>query len=375
MDTVDSSWIDEGHISYCQEDGKHYIFRSIDSENPNRVLTGADRWTQLDIPVEIQPDQSIIAKQSITDLTDDLAKELNTGALVYIMDSDIDSFYYNVYDKNKDIQQLDYLEDSTGWFRPLLKNYITDDGLNNTLESYATKDSLHEYAFGTKLDLLNRFVTDDGLNITLESYATKDSLREYTTESYLIGTLSSYVKSNTLESYATKDSLKDYVTESYLIGTLSPYATKTSLEDYVKHDEVPVINDVVLKDDLKDYVKQDDLTSINNQITTISEATGSIQSNLNNYKSEVDSTYTKKTELNNYVKYSEFQNNSSSTINRIIKVESDIEDINKQKDNWLLQAELDEYKDFVEETYAKPSDISSKLNTYAPNAKHENRWV
>ena len=150
---------------------------------------------------------------------------------------------------------------------------------------------------------------------------------------------------------------------------------------------------------LEDYAKKEDLVDIENQIKTINSATGAISTDLDDYKKEVDSIYTKKDELNNYVKYSEFQNNSSSTINRVIKVETDIENINKDIENIKNSDLLDKYKeeveatystkeelndhikDFesykeeVEKTYVKPEDISVKLNNYSPNVKHENRWV
>ena len=162
---------------------------------------------------------------------------------------------------------------------------------------------------------------------------------------------------------------------------------------------MPIIENVVLKDDLNDYAKLEELDPLKDQISTISAATGAFKAELNAYKEEVAETYATKTNLNDYVKWEVFQNNSATTTNRIIDVENDIKGVkenieNIQNDNSLnaykeevaetyaTKDELEnhtnnfeEYKKLVDETYAKPEDISSKLNTYAPSVEHENRWI
>ena len=310
METVDSSWIDEGHISYCYETGKHYRFNSN-----NGTSTGGDRWTALSLNLsEVKLPEYITYKDNITDLTDALADELPTGAFVYVVSEK--QYYYNSKVHTDSIQNHDYIENGTGWFRPLN-------------EELASKEEVEE------------------------------------------------VKNS--------------------IPTVDHLASKEELSEYVKKEDLPSIefDDSILED----YAKKEDLVDIENQIKTINSATGAISTDLDDYKKEVDSIYTKKDELNNYVKYSEFQNNSSSTINRVIKVETDIENINKDIENIKNSDLLDKYKeeveatystkkelndhisDFesykeeVEKTYVKPEDISAKLNNYSPNVKHENRWV
>ena len=44
MIAVNSDWMDEGHISYCKETKKHYIFRS---KNEQGELFGENRWREL----------------------------------------------------------------------------------------------------------------------------------------------------------------------------------------------------------------------------------------------------------------------------------------------------------------------------------------
>lgn len=310
METVDSSWIDEGHISYCYETGKHYRFNSN-----NGTLSGGDRWTELSLNLsEVELPEYITYKDNITDLTDALADELPTGALVYVIADK--QYYYNSKVHTNAIQNHDYIENGTGWFRPLNDESISREEIEEIKNSIPTIDHL---------------------------------------------------------------------------------ASKEELSEYVKKGDLPSIefDDSILED----YAKKEDLVDIENQIKTINSATGAISTDLDDYKKEVDSIYTKKDELNNYVTYSEFQNNSSATINRVIKVETDIENINKDIENIKNSDLLDKYKEEVEETYStkkelndhisdfesykeevektyvKPEDISAKLNNYSPNVKHENRWI
>ena len=336
MYTVQSSWMDEGHISYCQETGKHYIFRS-----ENNTLTGADRWTQLDVPITIQPDQSIISVSKLSDLIDELAKSLKTGSMVYVIEDN--AFFYNVYDQSKDIQTVDYLEGYSGWFKPLLESF--------DLTAYTTKEYIEEQGF-----------LKEHQNIS--HLATKESLDSYTTKEYI----------------EEQGFLKEHQDISHL-------ATIDSLNEYAKLSDIPAMSDdVVKKDDLNDYAKQNDIDALGSQMATISAATGSIQSNLDGYKEEVDVVYAKKNELTDYVKYSEFQNNTSTTIKRIVDVEQDINGLKDQMgiidDTYVQKTEFDTYKEEieaykeeVEATYAKPSDIASQLNTYAPSKDNANRWI
>ena len=55
MEVVPSAWIDEGHISYCEQDGQLYIFNTTGYTEAGELManknskTGLDRWTKLPI--------------------------------------------------------------------------------------------------------------------------------------------------------------------------------------------------------------------------------------------------------------------------------------------------------------------------------------
>lgn len=136
MVNVESSHIDEGHISYCESEEKHYIFRTGDPENP---FTGADRWVELSRDVESgviermkELTPTIHTVYTLEDLTDDLAKDLSFGSLVYV--KSVDTYYYNAYDKTKQVQDVAYIEctdpidhNGTGWFRLLVNQDFSDE--------------------------------------------------------------------------------------------------------------------------------------------------------------------------------------------------------------------------------------------------------
>ena len=475
MINVPTSWIDEGHISYCVERNKHYIFNSA-----NGTLEGDARWTRLDIPVNIQADRSITSVPSIDKLTDSLAESLSTGDLVYVI-NDM-TFYYNTYDSTKEVQSIDYREDNTGWFWPLFEGYATEEWVKNCKyltkhqdishlaqkenvysigsanEKFATRESLSDYAkIGSVYTIseVNNLFTDTEKKIpSLDGYATEKYVNEqgFLTKhqdiSHLAQKENVYSIGSTNEKFATIESLSDYAkienvytisevnnlfadtekkipsldgyaTEEYVneqgfltehqdishlalkdeIPSLDGYATIEELSEYVKAEDVPIIENVVLKDDLINYAKLEELDPLKDQISTISAATGAFKAELNTYKEEVAETYATKTNLNDYVKWDVFQNNSATTTNRIIDVENDIKGVkvnieNIQNDNSLNEYKeevaetyatkdelenhinnFEEYKKLVDETYAKPEDISSKLNTYAPSVEHENRWI
>ena len=98
MTAVNSDWIDEGHISYCKENGKHYIFKSVGGNGVK--LEGLDRWTLL-VPdslsdVDSYIDANVIYKvDNVSSLTDNLSSLLSCGRIVYVKDTQ--QLYYNTY--------------------------------------------------------------------------------------------------------------------------------------------------------------------------------------------------------------------------------------------------------------------------------------
>lgn len=307
METVDSSWIDEGHISYCYETGKHYRFNSN-----NGALSGGDRWTELSLNLsEVELPEYITYKDTITDLTDTLADELPTGALVYIISEK--QYYYNSKVHTNAIQSHDYIENGTGWFRSLNDELISREEIEEiknsipTIDHLASKEELSEYV---KKEDLPSIEFDDSI---LEDYAKKEDLVEIENQiktinsaTGAIGTDLDNYKKEVIETYPTKD----YVKDNYVSG-------RTFLET----------NNIVTQ-------------SIHQLEKNIEEIRKDVdETGLEDFKEVVKDTYATKSELNDHI------------------------------------SDFESYKEEVEKTYVKPEDISAKLNNYSPNVKHENRWV
>jgi hypothetical protein len=160
MKSVNSAWMDEGHISYCKGDGKHYVFNSNDG-----TLSGEDRWTELKLVINDKVNEDIInfinsnstyIVEGIEDLTHTLAGELPLGRIVYVKKSH--SLYYNTYDNTipaGEHQTSVCLEDSTNWFYPLsvdLSGYVTETELEKRLENLGGGSvDLSEYVTRTEL--------------------------------------------------------------------------------------------------------------------------------------------------------------------------------------------------------------------------------
>ena len=285
MYLVDSSWMDEGHISYCKQDGKHYIFHSISSTG--ETLTGADRWSEL-IPGTLS---TITVVNNLQGLTDSLAGQLNLGSIVYVENGD--KYYYNAYDKTKGaaVQTLERLQD-TGWFRPLLQDlsgYVTTTSLNSRLAEYTKTEDLEE-VIEELLPTIEGGVSQEDLESTLADYATKQELtavsNQTTTNTNAIAEVSDRVEE--LEGSA--------VTVESIATMLTPYATVRMVQDadagiisrIQNLEEITGIADTSL-DEYKEevaatYATKDELSNIGEQISEVSNT-------LDEYKEEVAATY------------------------------------------------------------------------------------
>ena len=164
MKSVNSAWMDEGHISYCKQDGKHYIFRS---QTASGTLTGEARWTELksvinnDIISFINSNSTYVVNK-IDNLTHTLAGELPLGRIVYVKENH--SLYYNTYDNTipaGEHQTSVCLEDSTNWFYPLhidLSNYVTSSDLQEALSDYVKTEDLPTIEGGVTQEDLEDYV-------------------------------------------------------------------------------------------------------------------------------------------------------------------------------------------------------------------------
>ena len=300
MIAVDSAWMDEGHISYCKEKGKHYVFRSN-----NGALTGAARWSEWKLDssdVETYIDSHIVIPVNTkNDLTNDLAAQLSVGRPVYVKEDH--SLYYNIYDNSIPDgypQTGKYLEGETGWFYPLrldMSQYVTNGSLTSTLTDYVKAEDLPTIEGGVTQEDLDDYVLKTEYEVTKNrSITNTNAIGE-------VGDRVDALESSTV----SKTELADEKA-----GFDEKYATKSFALDIQAGIEQKLDEDFVMQNEFNAYKAE-----IEEYKTTV--ATGD----------ELDTHIT----------------------------------------------EFNEYKEFVDETYAKPSQISSLLNKYGPNAEFTERWI
>lgn len=111
MNEVSSEWIDEGHISYCNETNKHYIFKSNDNGDK---LEGSSRWFEIDLydiskSLKNATSFNFMSVESVDDLTTELSSKLTLGAIIYVKEND--TYYSNYYNS----------VDNVGVFKELFK--------------------------------------------------------------------------------------------------------------------------------------------------------------------------------------------------------------------------------------------------------------
>lgn len=225
MENVNSSHMDEGHISYNEEDRKHYVFHSTDSNgNP---LTEIDRWIPLsailaDEIKDITLTQDIWVVDSISDLTDELATKVGIGKLVYI--KDVAQLYVNIYDDSASTQTHDYLTGKTGWFRPICD-----------LPSYMN-EKLVEYGYVAKIQ------NDEGVEyVSLSNeFVKRDEISDFVKRDEISGLSNGYVSK-----YYWGFDDSDFVTDD---GDSNNENLKYYLENnYAKKDTVNTLDEKIIQ--------------------------------------------------------------------------------------------------------------------------------
>ena len=318
MIVVSSDWMDEGHISYCKETKKHYIFRS---KNEQGELFGENRWRKLlmsdleelsyNIPV-------YDTKDEIKNICPDFLGEDNgipSGTIIYCREDH--NLYYNIADDSKGQGDQDVIhhEYGFGWFRPLtLQDTYSKSEIDNIISGVnEEKPDGDPFIRVSELDELlpsiEGGISKDQLDEVLQDYATKEELANTSTaNSDAIGSVS--IRVDELEKNSvTPDSLEQILSDKN-------YATKGFVADSC--------------DGVKEQIEKTHATK---------ESVQTIQDGLDAYKEEVENTYATKESVQ------------------------------------TIQDGLDAYKEEVENTYAKPEDISGLLNTYTPSKDNENKWI
>ena len=353
MGAVSSSWIDEGHISYCVETKKHYIFSTANGE------TGMARWYEIPFVVDNKK-RDVLCVSNLSSLN---TLTHNKGTLVYVESEG--TYYFDNGSKFIKLINIDIDSKLNDYYnKEKIGYWSTDTSLISHIDSiYARKtntvttDVLKGYASQNELESIKVNVDQC---VTIGSF--EDSIAEININISDLG--------NKIDGNPNK-----YISQEILEETLNNYITTESLDnklvDYVTREELENNNSGSGSDNSGSGVLGD-IIEINNKISTLTAATGAVKQSLDNYKIDVDKNYVKKELLeSDYVKGSTFQNNAAITTNRL----NELEDLIYEKGGVALKSDLEDYKEFVENTYAKPEDISSKLNNYAPAEENRNKWI
>lgn len=285
MNAVNSAWMDEGHISYCKGDGKHYIFRS---QTESGTLTGEARWTELksvidnDIIGFINSNSTYVVNE-IDDLTHTLAGELPLGRIVYVKEDH--SLYYNTYDNTipaGEHQTSVCLEDSTNWFYPLhidLSNYVTSSDLQEALSDYVKTEDLPTIEGG---------VTQEDLEDYVPKTEFEPVKNQAITNTNAIGEIGDRV--DALESSTV--SKTELAAEK--VGFDEKYATKSFALDIQAGIEQKLDEDFVTQNEFDAYKAE--IEEYKTTVATGEELDAHI-TEFNEYKEFVDETYAKPADI------------------------------------------------------------------------------
>ena len=388
MSEVNSQWMDEGHISYCKEDNKHYIFYSQDGN-----LKGSARWTPLYTNSINENTIGIISVDGPENLNAQLAKKLPQGSIIYVVSEK--KHYCNLYVEGSD---------KTEWFKPIqpsLDEYITKNRIGefteNTLidhikSNYVAKNELKPYITRNEIGTWEDEKFDengDRIAITLidhidNSHYTKEEIGDFNPND---GSLVDYINSkyNTLDGIAdeiknliSKSELEEYVAKK--VPNVEKLVTKEELDDkgFITIDDVPVLDDIVTKEELKE---------VDNRIDANQALIGHVISELEHYKDEVSNEYLPKNEAQDkYVEIKTHQDSLADTYSRLKTIDDniialqnkdiEIEETHTTKEEFESHlTDFESFKEFVDETYVKPDEVSEKLNTYAPTVENRNKWI
>ena len=137
MVAVNPDWMDEGHISYLRENGKHYRFST---EN------GKAKWTML-VPEEVEQLDDVLVYDTKEDMANANPDEVELGRIAYCRaDKQI---YYFAYDQGYEIddpEQAVFDQYGTGWFKLLVdiadSEYVKESELSEM--GYVTRDEVSD---------------------------------------------------------------------------------------------------------------------------------------------------------------------------------------------------------------------------------------
>ena len=211
MRNVNPGWIDEGHISYCRETRKHYVFSSY---NEYDETTGYFRLFVTNTQSGGSGECSCGVNRVFNTLEDMrnvsmISGDIDLGSIVYCKETKLP--YYSDYDPK--LPPLDsnqaYFDDETGYFRSFSVNVDVKD----------LQDDLN--------DLVNRVTNLENNGPSLsEDYVTEEELNN---KGYLTEIPEGYITEEELNNkgYITANDIpeipEDYVTDSELAEALKNF--------------------------------------------------------------------------------------------------------------------------------------------------------
>jgi hypothetical protein len=137
MMAVNPEWMDEGHISYLREDGKHYIYHTVNNKAS---------WTAL-IPEEIEDLDDVLVYNTKEEMSKVSHDDIALGRIAYCREDK--QIYYFAYDNTyemDDPNQAVFDQYGTGFFHLLVdiadSDYVKESELSEM--GYVTKEEVSD---------------------------------------------------------------------------------------------------------------------------------------------------------------------------------------------------------------------------------------
>ena len=248
--------IDNGHIAYCTETNKHYIFNDSNSDD---ATTG--KWRVLESEFSDKVDISDLDKY----LTKDDAQSTYQPIGDYVLKSDIS----DLASKDEIPTKVSELENDSNFLTSVPDEYVTDTELQDAISAaqfklpIASNSVLGGVKIGSGLA-----ITEDGIlsatgggvadSVAWENVVGRPTnLSQFTNDSGFITSddlpdLSKYALKSELPdltNYALKSEIPTNVSA---FTNDSEYITSSALTDYAKKSEIPDISNLATRDEIPD---------------------------------------------------------------------------------------------------------------------------
>lgn len=248
--------IDNGHIAYCAETNKHYIFNDSNSDD---ATTG--KWRVLE--------SEFSDKVNISDLDKYLTKDDAQSTYQPIGDYALKSDISNLASKDEIPTKVSELENDSNFLTSIPDEYVTDTELQDAISGAQFKLPIASDSVlgGVKIGSGLAITKDGILSATgggvADSVAWENVVGRPTNLSQFTND-SGFITSDDLpdlSEYALKSELPDltnYALKSEIPTNVSAftndsgYITSSALTDYAKKSEIPDISNLATKDEIPD---------------------------------------------------------------------------------------------------------------------------